>query len=771
MIVVYGSALCVCLASIPVGQAIFKASRTPLPSSATLATGFAFVMIVSSATVRLPGHGVAAGLSVICLVLASVAYVGGVPKIWAALGHGLGLIATLGFSIALASLPFLANARFGMLGVSINDDLSPHLFWADSLQVGRSLSDLIIPGYPLGPHSLAAAVSALLSTTVDRGFSGLTLAVPPLTAATAFGILPKHRPIARLVGSQLIALPYLAAAYFGQGAFKELIQALLLLGFVLWLRGLRKVEEWHAGLGVPPALLIAATVLVQSWPAIAWPIMILIVYIAAGWYTTRGGRLVYSGLWRSVKKTLPIGMTSLGVAMVALLPDYKTLLSFKLPRIEGGNLPQQLPPLEAVGVWFSPDFRIPPVGMLRLFLPTLLALFLVGYGCWWWWRRGDPLIPAAVVAYGLIYLGARLGQTGPYFSAKTLVVATPIVALMIVQPLLHANLTAPLHSYIAGFLALIALAALGCSTILALLNAHVGPYRLADELAPVRKITQGAPTLYLISDNFSYWKLRGADLSAPVTYTIKMGRSFQVRPEKDVDDPASFDFDSVPPTYLNHFRYVLTTRSAFSSFPPHNWHPLLSTPSYILWTRRGPTEPRAVLQEGADPGAFFSCGGPAVGSDDSSASSVAVVRTPPTHVTAYSWSASDPASPLGLYPPLVHLPERRGIQTTLTFPVGSWEISMQYRSSVDLRVIVGEDVFRMPANLDLIGPYWSVGQIDSMGQPLLIRVAQEDRGVDKFRPATSLLGTLVATRIEKPTTMPLTAACGRYVDWYRMSWR
>ena len=56
-----------------------------------------------------------------------------------------------------------------------------------------------------------------------------------LTALVAFEALERVRRIPRVFAAALVALPYLAAAYLAQEAFKEPIQALFLLSFALLL--------------------------------------------------------------------------------------------------------------------------------------------------------------------------------------------------------------------------------------------------------------------------------------------------------------------------------------------------------------------------------------------------------------------------------------------------------------------------------------------------------------------------------------------------------
>ena len=91
-------------------------------------------------------------------------------------------------ALVAASLPFIAEGHFGILGTSFNPDMSQHLLAADRLADGHS-SQLLHQGYPLGPHAVVVALNKGLGIGLVQGFSGLTVAVAvlaPLTALAAF---------------------------------------------------------------------------------------------------------------------------------------------------------------------------------------------------------------------------------------------------------------------------------------------------------------------------------------------------------------------------------------------------------------------------------------------------------------------------------------------------------------------------------------------------------------------------------------------------------
>ncbi len=155
----------------------------------------------------------------------------------------------------------------GILGVGlVNDDMASHLLIADWLntRVGET-PGLIDGGYPVGPHALAAGLSEGLGTGLIEAFAGITLAIPVLAALVAFEALRDLRPLPRILAAALVALPYLAAAYLAQGAFKEPIEALFLLAFALLLPGATTIRR-----GLPLAVIAAGAVYAYSFPGLFW---------------------------------------------------------------------------------------------------------------------------------------------------------------------------------------------------------------------------------------------------------------------------------------------------------------------------------------------------------------------------------------------------------------------------------------------------------------------------------------------------------------------
>ncbi len=104
-----------------------------------------------------------------------------------------------------------------------------------------------------------------------------------------------------------------------------------------------------------------------------------------------------------------------------------------------GNLFGQISPFEALGIWPSGDFRLAPgdgaVPAVGYHLGSPSPSRSSSTASSGLWRRRETAILAGVGAAALAYAAARVGGT-PYTAAKAIEVASPLVALTILLPLL-----------------------------------------------------------------------------------------------------------------------------------------------------------------------------------------------------------------------------------------------------------------------------------------------------------------------------------------------
>ncbi len=525
MVATYAAVLAVCVASLAIGQAALALCGMRRWSWTAPAVGLALVVASCWGTVRLAGDGVVSALVVLALTIAAVVY------LWGRLEGG-GEALRAGWPVALvallaASLPFAVEGHFGILGTSFNPDMSQHLLAADRLAHGET-SQLLRQGYPLGPHAVVVALDKGLGIGLVQGFSGLTLAVAvlaPLTALAAFRDLPS---LPRTAAALVVGLAYVVASYFAQGAFKETMQALFLLAFVLALREADRNPKWRKLplRYVPAALLAVGSIYTYSFPGLLW----------------LGGAAV---LWLIACATTGPAARPLGLALLTFLvlvaPEIGRMIDFHSfetfdPNGPGlGNLFGQVSPFEALGIWPSGDFRLAPgdgaVPAAAYYLGIAFGLVLLAWGVARCWRRRERAVLAGLGAALLAYAAARVGGT-PYTAAKAIEIAAPVVALTILLPLLP-DLVRLIPAYrgkgapgrtdgrsaaLAGLAAAVFLAAAGVCSLLALANAPIGPTSYSPALTGLRPLVAGGSTLVLASDHlladehgapFIAWELRG----------------------------------------------------------------------------------------------------------------------------------------------------------------------------------------------------------------------------------------------------------------------
>lgn len=557
MIGTYAAVVAICAASLAIGQAAIRLCGARRWSWLAPAVGLAIVCAVCWGTVRLPGDGVVSAIAVFVLAAAAVVYLQGRVE-------GTGEALAAGWPVALGALlatalPFVAEGHFGILGTSFNPDMSQHLLAADRLAEGNS-SQLLVQGYPLGPHAMVVALNKGLGIGLVQGFTGLTIAVAVLASLTVLAVLRDLASIPRTAGALLVGLAYLVASYFAQGAFKETMQALYLLAFVL---ALREAEtNWTSPLRFVPAALIAVgSVYTYSFPGLIWlagsAVLWLLLSIAGG--RVRKPRASSAGV--SGSRTGPAIRElclALAVFTVLVLPELGRLIDFKQfetfdPNGPGlGNLFGQISPFTALGIWPSGDFRLAPgdgaVPAIGYYLGAAFALALFVYGLVWLWRRRETAILSGLAAAALAYAAARIVGT-PYTAAKALEIGAPLVAIAILLPLLSARLflfvaedqkgtgEAMRRVVAAGFVV-----AAGACSLLALANAPVGPTSYSSTLSEYRKLVGEGPTLVLASpqlleqehgEPFLAWELRGGRVCIKSTEdpSVPPGVRFVVRDE------------------------------------------------------------------------------------------------------------------------------------------------------------------------------------------------------------------------------------------------
>ena len=549
MLGTYASFVAILVASSLIGQAIFCICGRRSWTWLAPAVGLAATAAVAWAAVRLPGEGAAAAIAIGLLVLVALGVVWGrVRGAGTALAGGApALVAAL----VLASLPFIVEGRFGILGTGLNPDMSQHLFAADRLANGEG-SRLIAQGYPLGPHALVVAASKATGASLVEAFDGLTLAIAVSAALAPLELLGRLAWWRRTLAAVLVGLPYLVASYLIQGAFKETMQALFVLAFAISLHQLARGSLIAPGtrrglVAVPLAVLAVGSVYAYSFPGLLWlagaaGIWALLELVSA---LRRRGAAAAAGMARAAAPGAAVALALLAAAAapeIGRMVDFASFETFSPSGAGLGNLFNAISPLEALGIWPSGDFRLDPgdgaMPAIGYYLGELLGLAALAYGLAWWIRRREWAVPSALAAAVALYAYAHFAGT-PYQAAKATVIASPLAMLIAARALLSPERIVELgmvrgavgrtrtgatgtllrwQSPVGAALAVAFCGAAAACTVLALVNGPVGPASYSPALTELRPQLRHGSTLALVPQHvladehgrdYVVWELRG----------------------------------------------------------------------------------------------------------------------------------------------------------------------------------------------------------------------------------------------------------------------
>jgi hypothetical protein len=773
MIGTYASAALICLASLLVGRATFSLAGRRSWCWLEPAVGFAAILAVSGLLARAPGHGTSATLGIVVLIAVAAAVCWRRREYEAPGALGVGLATAIVVAIVL-SFPFAVAGRWGLLGVGFNNDLGLHLAWAEWLRSG--VGPAPDPGYPLGPHGVAVAVAAVPGLNLGQAFIGEIFAIGILTGLTALGALRKIAAWRRVLGATLVAVTYMAASYFAQAAFKETAEALFVLTVAIYLMapGAPPRGLWpRVGWALPLLALAGGIFFCYSFAGIAWPIAIVFVWALAQPGVRRAlrpGRVLRIVL----RPWVLIGILVLAALGIALTVAGPFGFGSSFNTVAGSNTYGPVSPVETLGIWPAANYRLDAAGGAPLpgLMGAVAVLALLAAVAWWVQRR-EAAVPLALGGGVIVYL-LSLPFTGDYSQAKALMIIAPLAMLVIVRPLVTEFLrTSARGSGTAARLAWSALAVAFVagavwSTFLALRDGPVGPPGHGAQLEAFLPIVHGQPVLYAGQDRYAAYELLGADTHVPLVDFPD--DQVSPNPEKPFDTGDAYspiDFDSFNRGTLNRFPYVVTGRSAWNSQAPPNFKRIAKTADFVLWERTAPTaRARHVLLEGTEAGARAHCNSPEVrilleSGGKASLFGETVIGTKP------QWSDG---SILGT---------GESTSQTLELPKGTWDLSLQYFAPFALSITAPgfkEELIaaldgQRPSTISLNnnGQFWPAGKLESEGGKVefTINAAPADwlqslTGYD----ADAYVGELVATRAEPHRTVPLSKACGQWIDWY-----
>jgi hypothetical protein len=607
MLGTYASFAAILVASGCVGQAVFCICGRRRWSWLAPAVGLATITAVAWATVRLPGDGAAAAIAVGALTVASLAF------LW---GRGEGFrgaaqvgLAAAAIALVAASLPFIVEGRFGILGTGLNPDMSQHLFAADRLAHGES-ARLLAQGYPLGPHAVVVAATKGTGASLVHSFDGLMLAIAVIATLVPLALMERLAPWRRTLGALLVGLPYLVASYLIQGAFKETMEALFVLAFAIGLHELARGALAGEGtrrplVAVPLAALAIGCVYSYSFTGLLWLAGAAGVWavVELGMAARRRSREAAAALLRNAA---PAAGVALAVFIVAAAPeigrmvDFASFETFNPPGAGLGNLFNPISPLEALGIWPSGDFRLDPgdgaMPAFGFYLGELLGLAALAYGLAWWLRRSEWAVPSALAVAVVLYAYAHFVGT-PYQAAKATVIASPLAMLIAVRALLSPEPIVKLgmirgavgrtrtgasgillrwESLAGSLLAIAFCAAAAACTAVALVNGPVGPATYSPALTELRPELRQGSTLVLVpakvlddehGRDYVVWELRGGRVCVAKERPATTGNELDARP-------------GPPPAGIAH---VITPRQSSPPFAAFRLE--RNAGAYTLWER------------------------------------------------------------------------------------------------------------------------------------------------------------------------------------------
>jgi hypothetical protein len=736
-------AVVTCFGSLILGQAVLAICGAREWSWLAPPVGIATLILLAVPAIHLPGRSATVAVVAAVLIVAGLAWLIRRAEQRPPL---LGLLAGLPVAL-LVLIPFAASGRAGTLGVSFDNDMGEHLLLAEAYRSSAvAFVSPLLSDYPLGPHALAGALAEGLGVRTDLAFAGLTAAVPVLIAWTALAAVQRVRWLGRALLATVVGIPFLIAAYYGQGSFKELLEALFTLAVALVLAGFQPALGWRRW--IPFGLICAGAVSVYSLQGLVWPAALLVVWVLAR-AAIRAWRGGLAAAWQELRAELAPGAIGLAVMVIVLIPQIPRIEKFvskgtnnAIAKTNLGNLVGPLPGWEGFGVWSSPNYQALPSFGAGMWIAFVFALVLGG-ACVLL-RRGRWMLPFAAGIAMLIWAYSAHTQS-PYVAAKALVIASPLLLLLAGLAVVERGFgESAWWRVLVPLLAVVLLVRVVDSSWEALRFSKVGPTDHLVELRSMRATIGDGSALYLGDDDFIPWELAGVRVTA--AYYAGTAE-VPLRPQKAFAYGQPLDFDSVTAMTLNSFDWVITTRDAAGSEPPPQMQLAKLTKSYALWRRIGEVTERGILGEGPNAAAMLNC---------KTASGRAVLRSAKVAAIRPYSSGVD-------VPPLAP-----GASVTVTLPLvaGTWDLESPYLSPLPLEVSTAGLHATLPANLERPGPRWPIGRI-TLTRPEAVRVTY--RLQRHWLTPDSDVATpteLIATLAGAERTVPVRQACGQLVDWY-----
>jgi len=515
-------------------------------------------------------------------------------------------LAAVGVFVVFAT-PVLASGHLSLAGYLALPDTGHQLALAqlfaergpDYLPYGRGTSPYEgVAPFVLTSYPVAAQVA--LGVTAPLGVVDMAWLYQPFLSFTAvllcLALAALAAPLLRrrwqtAVVAFVAAQPALVYGYAMQGSIKELaFVAVFACAVALTSAALRDRRPARSLIVVAVAGAGALSTLGPAALAfLAVPGLVILAVWGARIVRERGGREL---VWL------------LAAAAVALVVSLPVLVSFGYtlqvngetldaggPASELGNLAAPIELVQALGVWFSGDYRYHTLDE-TLDVVQIVALCLAGalalVGLAWAIRRralGPLLLLGAVLP--AVYL---LTRGNPYADAKVLMVVSPVLLLfaLLGAACLWTGRWRALSLAAGGGLVL----AVGASNAFAYHDVSLLPKDRYDEMRLLDKRLEGrGPVLLNEYDEFAKYFLSSvsiyAEPEADHLYRVAgYDPTAQFDKRRRPGDKTPLDMDDLQLRYVERFRYVILRRSPAASRPPANYERSWSGRWYELWERR-----------------------------------------------------------------------------------------------------------------------------------------------------------------------------------------
>lgn len=721
--------------------------------------GLALLLLICAPTIHAPGRASTIAVLLLILCLAGVVLMIRNP----AQRPRVTDLMVAGPTLFMVLIPFLASGRAGTLGVSFDNDMATHLLWAEAIKSASAASVTSLDtSYPVGPHGLCAVLAQALGVRVDYAFAGETMAVPLLLAWTSLASLRRASWPGKTFVATMTACTFMVVAYYGQGSFKEIMQALFVLGFAIALGHLMSGQTSRISADssgrlrwVPLGLIAGGSLSVYSASGLPWLLATLVLWLTLLAVRARLRFPSTKAILAAIRAGVIPAVLGCSVLVVLVAPQLGRIARFYaanvgvgggagVPINNLGNLAAPLSFWKVFGMWDIADYRFPAQDLFHVGMYVGFGLILTIGGGIWWLRRDSWTVPIATGIATAIWIYSDHNQS-PYVTAKALVILAPLVMIVATRWLVELNrdeswlsLTGALRVGVAG---LLGWAALGTS-VEALRIAYVGPTAHASDLRALQPSLGRAKTLFLGWDDFIQWELAGTPVNQPfLGYPL-----IPFRPQADWSPGEPLEFSDIPAQVLDRYTYIVAPRNIAGTAPPPNIRLIRTTKYYEVYRREGPTPDVQTVANGPGPGASLNCK-TSSGRRLAHLRGIAAVGRPNVAVQV-------PAQPPG---------STAHVQITLS--PGRWSLSTPYTSPHPINVEISGRHITIPANLDRAGDVWPVGEITVTRResiPISFRVQNTTltMGIPTY------VNALWATNEKAVHIVPLRQACGQYVEWY-----